>query len=208
MTPLLFFAVFESRLVFAAVFGSRWAESGAFAAFLAFAGYMYFLTSWLDRLFDVNSRQRLALGLEVARELGVVGRPDSDTSNLGKRPAGGCRLYSHRSDLQRDLALLCLSCCGIQERETCANLCWILLQRDCPWLQSLNCSYFHPWVERVGCVSAIAFSQWRRSSTSATFAEILPTLPPPSAFANSGQIRKHHFTEVIPWSSTRTWLTS
>ncbi len=72
MTPLLFFAVSESRLVFGAVFGTRWAESGSFAAFLAFAGYMYFLTSWLDRLFDVSSRQRLALGLEVAGNLGSL----------------------------------------------------------------------------------------------------------------------------------------
>jgi len=30
------------------------------------------LTSWLDRLFDVNSRQRLALGLEVAGNLGSL----------------------------------------------------------------------------------------------------------------------------------------
>jgi lipopolysaccharide exporter len=69
MTPLLFFATFESRLIFAAVFGARWAESGAFAAFLVFAGYMYFLTSWLDRLFDVNNRQRLALALGIAGNL-------------------------------------------------------------------------------------------------------------------------------------------
>ena len=69
MTPLLFFAAFESRLVFATVFGERWTESGVFASFLAFAGYMYFLTSWLDRLFDVNSRQRLGLGLEIAGNL-------------------------------------------------------------------------------------------------------------------------------------------
>jgi lipopolysaccharide exporter len=72
MTPLLFFAAFESRLVFAAVFGARWTESGAFAAFLAFAGYMYFLTSWLDRLFDVHSRQRLGLALEIAGSLGSL----------------------------------------------------------------------------------------------------------------------------------------
>lgn len=69
MTPLLFFVAFESRLIFATVFGARWAESGAFAAFLAFAGYMYFLTGWLDRLFDVNSRQRLALALGIAGNL-------------------------------------------------------------------------------------------------------------------------------------------
>lgn len=69
MTPLLFFAAFESRLIFAAVFGTRWTESGAFATFLAFAGYMYFLISWLDRLFDLNNRQRLALALGIAGSL-------------------------------------------------------------------------------------------------------------------------------------------
>ncbi len=69
MTPLLFFTTFESRLIFATVFGARWTESGAFAAFLAFAGYMYFLISWLDRLFDVNNRQRLALALGIAGNL-------------------------------------------------------------------------------------------------------------------------------------------
>jgi lipopolysaccharide exporter len=69
MTPLLFFAAFESRLVFATILGTRWTESGAFASLLAFAGYMYFLTSWLDRLFDVNHRQRLALALEIAGNL-------------------------------------------------------------------------------------------------------------------------------------------
>lgn len=68
-TPLLLLAAIESRLLFTAFFGVRWAPSGAFAAFLAFAGYMYFLTSWLDRLFDVKSRQRLALGLELGGNL-------------------------------------------------------------------------------------------------------------------------------------------
>jgi SAM-dependent methyltransferase len=71
-TPLLFFAASESKLVFATIFGARWTESGAFAAFLAFAGYMYFLTSWLDRLFDVNSRQKLALAIEIAGNLGSL----------------------------------------------------------------------------------------------------------------------------------------
>ncbi|HEY2545978.1 MAG TPA: oligosaccharide flippase family protein [Candidatus Acidoferrum sp.] len=72
MTPLLFFAASESKLVFTAIFGARWRGSGAFASYLAFAGYMYFLTSWLDRLFDVNSRQRLALVIEIAGNLGSL----------------------------------------------------------------------------------------------------------------------------------------
>jgi len=72
-TPLLVFAAAESRLLFSTMFGMRWAQSGVFAALLAFAGYMYFLTAWLDRLFDVRSRQRLSLILEVGGNLASLG---------------------------------------------------------------------------------------------------------------------------------------
>jgi len=65
MTPLVIFAAFDSKFLFTKIFGARWALSGQFAAILAFAGYMYFLVSWLDRLFDVRQRQRLALALEI-----------------------------------------------------------------------------------------------------------------------------------------------
>jgi lipopolysaccharide exporter len=65
MTPLLIFAAFDSKFLFGKIFGARWTLSGEFAAILAFAGYMYFLVTWLDRLFDVRQRQKLALALEV-----------------------------------------------------------------------------------------------------------------------------------------------
>ena len=65
MTPMLVLAAFEAKLLFTTFFGARWAMSGQFASWLAFAGYMYFLTSWLDRLFDIRGRQRLSLGLDI-----------------------------------------------------------------------------------------------------------------------------------------------
>ncbi len=73
MTPLLVFAAFESKLLFRILFGPRWSGSGEFAALLAFAGYMYFLTSWLDRLFDVSNHQRLSLALEIGGNLLSLG---------------------------------------------------------------------------------------------------------------------------------------
>lgn len=66
MTPMLVLAAFEAKLLFIALFGARWAMSGQFASWLAFAGFMYFISSWLDRLFDIHSRQKLSLALRLA----------------------------------------------------------------------------------------------------------------------------------------------
>jgi len=73
MTPMLVLAAFEAQLLFVTLFGARWAMSGQFASWLAFAGYMYFLSSWLDRLFDIHGRQRLSLALEIAGNLMSLG---------------------------------------------------------------------------------------------------------------------------------------
>ena len=60
-TPILVFIAFESRFVFGKVLGHQWAQGGAYVVCLAFPGFMYFVTSWLDRIFDVCGRQRLSL---------------------------------------------------------------------------------------------------------------------------------------------------
>ena len=73
MTPMLVLAAFEAKLLFVTFFGARWAMSGQFASWLAFAGYMYFLSSWLDRLFDIQGRQRLSLALEIGGNLMSLG---------------------------------------------------------------------------------------------------------------------------------------
>lgn len=65
-TPLLILFAFYAKLLFQSVLGEKWAAAGVYAAILAFAGYSYFIVSWLDRLFDVRGRQRLSLILEVA----------------------------------------------------------------------------------------------------------------------------------------------
>jgi len=60
-TPILVFVVFESKFLFGKVLGHQWAQGGSYVVSLAFAGFMYFITSWLDRIFDVCGRQRLSL---------------------------------------------------------------------------------------------------------------------------------------------------
>jgi lipopolysaccharide exporter len=62
-TPVLVFVVFEARLLFGELLGANWSDGGSYVVWLAFAGYMYFLTSWLDRVFDVRGRQKLSLML-------------------------------------------------------------------------------------------------------------------------------------------------
>jgi O-antigen/teichoic acid export membrane protein len=60
-TPVLVFIAFDIKPLFGLLLGTRWAAAGVFAAILAWIGYLNFLTGWLDRLFDVQGRQRLSL---------------------------------------------------------------------------------------------------------------------------------------------------
>jgi lipopolysaccharide exporter len=71
--PLLVLTAFEGKLLFGFLFGARWTEAGVYASLMAFAGYCYFLSSWLDRLFDVQERQRFSLILEVSGNVASLG---------------------------------------------------------------------------------------------------------------------------------------
>jgi lipopolysaccharide exporter len=62
--PWLVLTAFDAKLVFGLVLGSKWAPAASYASVLAFASFMYFLTSWLDRLFDIRGHQKLSLLLE------------------------------------------------------------------------------------------------------------------------------------------------
>jgi len=64
--PLLIFFAFEAPLLFDTFLGARWRLAGRFAAWFAFAGFLYLLAAWLIRLFDVCGRQRLALILQIS----------------------------------------------------------------------------------------------------------------------------------------------
>jgi SAM-dependent methyltransferase len=62
--PWLVLAAFDSKLVFGLILGAKWVPAANYAAVLGSAGFLYFLTSWLDRLFDIRGHQKLSLILE------------------------------------------------------------------------------------------------------------------------------------------------
>jgi O-antigen/teichoic acid export membrane protein/trans-aconitate methyltransferase len=64
--PWLVLAAFDAKLVFGFVLGAKWIPAASYAAVLAFASFMFFLTSWLDRLFDIRGHQKLSLILEFS----------------------------------------------------------------------------------------------------------------------------------------------
>ena len=72
-TPALIFFVFEAKFLFRTVLGGVWAASAVYAALLAFSAYMEFVTTWMDRIFDVQGRQNLALLWEISRDIAMVG---------------------------------------------------------------------------------------------------------------------------------------
>jgi len=72
-TPLLVYFMFEAPLLFRIALGPVWATAGAYAALLSVSGFVDFVTSWMDRIFDVKGRQRLALIWEIVRDAIVIG---------------------------------------------------------------------------------------------------------------------------------------
>lgn len=62
--PLLILLIDHMEQIFHLVLGPSWRIAGLYASWLLLPSYMLFITSWLDRIYDVTSRQRLALQLE------------------------------------------------------------------------------------------------------------------------------------------------
>ncbi|MEI9997273.1 MAG: oligosaccharide flippase family protein [Rhizomicrobium sp.] len=67
--PLFILTAFDMPGIFAFVFGAAWREAGRYGAWLALAAFAMSLTFWLDRVFEMQGRQRLALVLETAFNL-------------------------------------------------------------------------------------------------------------------------------------------
>jgi O-antigen/teichoic acid export membrane protein len=59
--PFFVLLVFFGEPLFMDIFGREWQEAGRFAAILALPSLVRTLTAWLDRVYDVRNRQRLAL---------------------------------------------------------------------------------------------------------------------------------------------------
>lgn len=71
--PWLVLTAFDAKLVFGFVLGPKWVPAASYAAVLASASFLYFLTSWLDRLFDIRGHQKLSLILEFAGNMLSLG---------------------------------------------------------------------------------------------------------------------------------------
>lgn len=59
--PFFILLIFFGEPIFMDIFGRQWQQAGRFAAILALPSLIRTLTAWLDRVYDVRNRQRLAL---------------------------------------------------------------------------------------------------------------------------------------------------
>jgi lipopolysaccharide exporter len=64
--PAFLFTAPHMRAIFLVIFGAKWGDAGDCAAWLTIATFMMLLTYWLDRIYDIAGRQRLALVLELS----------------------------------------------------------------------------------------------------------------------------------------------
>jgi O-antigen/teichoic acid export membrane protein len=67
--PVFVIAGFNMETLFGLAFGAAWRSAGRYGAWLALAGFTSCLTYWLDRVYDLAGRQRLALVLELGFNL-------------------------------------------------------------------------------------------------------------------------------------------
>lgn len=67
--PIWILVLFEAETIFAFVFGESWRDAGLYGALLSIPAMILLISNWMDRLFDVNNRQRLAFGMEVVFSL-------------------------------------------------------------------------------------------------------------------------------------------
>ena len=70
--PIVIFMFFFSADLFILIFGHEWHEAGNFIKWIVLSASFLLLTSWLDRMFDVYAKQRLAVILQVGSDL-VIG---------------------------------------------------------------------------------------------------------------------------------------
>ena len=64
-TPVLIAFLFFAEDLFRLAFGDEWLEAAPYARLFCVATFCFVYTGWLDRLFDVKGKQRLALQLEA-----------------------------------------------------------------------------------------------------------------------------------------------
>ena len=64
--PIFMLVCFFGESIFVSIFGPAWQQAGRFAVILAVPSMAKSLTVWLERVYDIRGRQRLALILETS----------------------------------------------------------------------------------------------------------------------------------------------
>jgi O-antigen/teichoic acid export membrane protein len=72
-TPILVGFIFNANWLFRVIFGPEWNDCGTYAIWLSMPAFMMLTSSWLDRVYDILGKQRLALVLEILYELTALG---------------------------------------------------------------------------------------------------------------------------------------
>jgi len=72
ITPAGVLFILNSEALFSFAFGAGWRVAGTYASLLGVPALLLLLTSWLDRLYDILERQRLALMLELTYDVIVI----------------------------------------------------------------------------------------------------------------------------------------
>lgn len=93
LTPPVFFFLLHGKSLTMLVLGPRWQYAGDFAVWLACPAFVLFFTAWLDRLFDVAGRQRLAVALQVVYDAVALGGFFALLA-AGTEPRAAVALYS------------------------------------------------------------------------------------------------------------------
>lgn len=73
LLPLWIFVIVQAPVLFGSIFGEAWRPAGTTASLLMIPAYFLILVGWMDRLFDVFRKQRLASVLQTLFLLASLG---------------------------------------------------------------------------------------------------------------------------------------
>jgi O-antigen/teichoic acid export membrane protein len=71
--PAFTFLVYWGAPLFELMFGREWAGAGTYASILSLPCYMFFFTSWPERIYEVTGRQHLSFAIQFVTDLIKVG---------------------------------------------------------------------------------------------------------------------------------------
>jgi lipopolysaccharide exporter len=64
-TPIFAFFIFNIEWIFTIFFGDKWTEASTYGFWLGLMAFMMLFTSWLDRIYDVLGKQRMAMLMAI-----------------------------------------------------------------------------------------------------------------------------------------------